>query len=72
MNNKGDCRTAPATPGLLNILGILLNLSTSWESCVKKQWPKEMFFFLNSDLMSCFVTWGQEEGGIYASPWNHD
>ena len=30
INHKGDCRTAPATPGLLNILySFILNLKTS-------------------------------------------
>ena len=29
-------------------------------------------FFTNSHLTACFVTLGQNEGGLYMSPWNHE
>ena len=29
-----------------NILGFLLNISTSWKSCVKEQWPKKSLFHI--------------------------
>ena len=51
-----------------NILGFLLNFSTTWKSCVKEQWPKKSIF----DLTLWFVTRGQKEGGISFGPWNHD
>ena len=53
-----------------NILGVLLNTSTSWKICVNEKWPKKSLFFLY--WKSWFLTWGQKEGEIYLSPWNHD
>ena len=41
-----------------NILGFLLNFSTSWKSCVKRQWPKKSLFqkcWFN--VMLCDSTW---------------
>ena len=54
-----------------NILGFLLNFSTSWKSCVKEQWPKKSLFYI-FDLTSGFVTRGKKKVGIYLGPWNHD
>ena len=55
-----------------NIFGFLLNFSHSWISFVKENWPRKSLFHNFWLKMSWFMTQGQNEGGIYLSPWNHE
>ena len=47
MNHEGACRTAPATPGLLNIhLNNWTRLQTGWVKKLEQKWDKSGFHIL--------------------------
>ena len=55
-----------------NILGFLLNISTSWKICVKEQWlKKSLFWSFWLNVMICDLR-QKKEGGISFGPSNHD